>query len=188
LKKPPLSAGRSAAVERLGPAWRWLCRHRFGWLPEASRQALDTLWLAHIERLRAGSLVWLETAASARAAGRVSEDDPALQWRNTYGAWLVGLSWNERALDTYVARPVDLAMHRQLLAATLALRRAGVPPAARATWLQQHGGLPPEVLRRVGWEPDGRAMRWLTWADELRLGGSPEQPSTPFRIALDPAS
>ncbi len=181
------TAPTDAATGGLGPVGRWLCRHRLGWHPEASRQAMDTAWLARIERLRAGPTAWLETAASERAAGRTGGDDPPLHWRNTYGAWLVSLGQDDRGYDTYIARSADLAMHRQLLVATLALRRAGVPPIERATWLRQHGGLPPDVWRRAGWEADGRALRWLSWADELRLGGSPEQPSTPLRIALDPA-
>jgi hypothetical protein len=78
-------------------------------------------------------------------------------------------------------------MHRQVLAATLALRRAGVPVSERAAWLARHGGLPPDVWRRVGWETDGRALRWLSWADELRVDGTPSSPAVPSRIAIDPA-
>ncbi len=164
-----------------------LCRRGLGWHPEATRQAADAVWVARIERLQQGPVAWLEDAAGQRARARASGESPGppLRWRNTYGHWLVSLGQDDRLYDGYVANPADVAMHRQLLAATLALRRAGVPVADRSAWLARHGGLPPEVWRRAGWEPDGRALRWLTWADELRVGGSPTEPSVPFRIPLE---
>lgn len=177
-----------AALDLSTGLWRWLCRHRLGWLPEATRQAQDAVWLARIERLRDGPAAWLEDARDRRARGQEPDDDDALSfsWRNTLGAWFVDLGRRDGLLDAYIARPADLAEHRQLLAATLALRRAGVPAAERPAWLARHGGLPPGLLRRVGWESQARALRWLTWSDELRVGGTPTQPSAPFRIALEP--
>jgi hypothetical protein len=172
--------------------WPLLCRHRLGWLPEATRQQLDLRWQARIERLQAGPQAWLDRSlqdrARRRAAGHdVTSDGWVFTWRNTLGSMLSGAGQHDSLYDAYVARPADLEMHRQVLAATLALRRAGVPVSERAAWLARHGGLPPDVWRRVGWETDGRALRWLSWADELRVDGTPSSPAVPSRIAIDPA-
>lgn len=164
-----------------------LCRHHLGWHPEATRQAQDALWLDRIRRLQNGAKAWLEDAADQRARSPGAEPQTRLRWRNTYGHWLVSIGQDDRLFDAYIARPADLEMHRQVLVATLALRRAGVPVSERAAWLARHGGLPPDVWRRVGWETDGRALRWLSWADELRVDGTPSSPAVPSRIAIDPA-
>lgn len=162
---------------------RWLCRHRLGWQPEATRQRLDAQWQARAERAAAGPEAWLRASHTQPAAPEAQAGAwSALAWRNTLGEWLVALVADDRLFDGYVARAADAELHRRLLAATLALRRDGVPPAGReAAWAA--AGLPPELLARTRWEPEGRALAWRSWSDGLGAPGAAAV--VPTRIALD---
>lgn len=166
----------------------WLCRHRIGWHPRATRQQFDSLWLARIERLRDGPQAWLEASRARSATTTATAGDEPLPWawRNTLGVLMVGTGQHDALYDGYIASPLDLALHRQLLSATLALRRAGVAPAERAAWLTGSGLLPSDLLARVRWEPDGRALRWQTWDADLRGEADLATARTPSRVALEP--
>jgi hypothetical protein len=162
---------------------RWLCRHRLGWQPEATRQRLDAVWQARAARAAAGPEAWLLAAQAPHAAPEAQAGVwAALAWRNTLGELLVALAADDRLLDGHVARAADVELHRRLLAATLALRRDGVPPAGReAAWAA--AGLPPELRARTRWEPAGQALAWRSWSDGCATPGAAGV--VPTRIALD---
>lgn len=183
---PAATAGPEPGAGALTRLTGLVCRHRIGWLPEATRQQLDALWLARIERLRDGPQAWLEASRQRREAGLPADERSPWAWRNTLGALWVMAGQDDALYDDYIASPADLALHRQWLAATLALRRAGVPPPEREAWLASAGLLPPEVLARARWEPDGRALRWQTWDADMRGDAALATPRTPSRIVLDP--
>jgi len=180
---PPASP--QVATDALTRLTGLLCRHRIGWLPEATRQQLDAQWLARLERWSDGPQVWLDASRGRSAAAAAGDEPLPWAWRNTLGVLMVGTGQSDAIYDDYVVSPLDLDLHRQLLAATLALRRVGVPPAEREAWLAGAGLLPPEVLVRVRWEPGARALRWQTWDADLRGDAALTTPRAPSRIALE---
>ncbi len=153
----------------------WLCRHRLGWLPEQTRQSLDAVWLARLERASQGYGTWLETARAQREGG-ASAESGGLPWRNTLGAMLVLVAQGDTMYDAYVARAADAELHRQALVLALAAVNAGVAPAERAAWLTAQTGIDARSRERLAWSDDGLVLVVQPWAALVERSGPRVRP------------
>jgi hypothetical protein len=147
------------------------CRHRIGWLPQATKNTLDADWLAQIERVAGG-------IEAALASGTPAPERPGLRWRNTFGALVLGTVWLP---DHYIARQADVELHRQAL--LLALAAQAVPAAERARWLEGQSRVPPLLRPRITWADNGRTLVARPWSADVAAG---PLHAAPIRIALAP--
>lgn len=149
----------------------WACRHRIGWLPQATKNTLDAGWLAQAERVAGG-------IEAALASGTPAPERPGLRWRNTFGALVLGTVWLP---DHYIARQADVELHRQAL--LLALAAQGVPAAERARWLDAQSQVPSLLRPRITWADNGRTLVARPWSADVAAG---PLHAAPIRIALAP--
>jgi hypothetical protein len=145
----------------------WLCRHRIGWHPQRSRQAIDRVWLDRLQALRGGLPAAIEQMQGEHSASR-------LRWRNTIGERLLDLS--RPAYGDYLARQADLDLHREAAALALAAQTARIPAAQRAAWSAGQP-LSDSARERLAWNEAGTVLQARTWY------GGQGQPRFAIRVA-----
>lgn len=171
----------------IGPHGQWLFgdepnllqrafnRVNLGYLPHATQQLQDALWLSRLERL--GERRGADLARQAPID--LADGDPSLwvqlHWRNTLGHILVDLG--TPAFLTYFLRQADASMHPELLRVVVALNAQ--PAAARPAALTALP-LPAEFRPQLRLEGDVLVCRGWQHAHE------PDR-APPLRLPLKPA-
>lgn len=171
----------------IGPHGQWLFgdepnllqrafnRVNLGYLPHATQQLQDTVWLSRLERL--GDRHGADLARQAHS--HLADGDPSLwaqlHWRNTLGHVLVDVG--TPAFLAYFLRQADTSMHPELLRAVVALNAQ--PTAARPAALAALP-LPPEVRQQL--QLEGGALVWRGWQHSHEPDRAP-----PLRLPLKPA-
>jgi hypothetical protein len=182
---PPVLAEPDTTTwtERLGkPVLMRLCRWNIGWLPEATRQRFDDLWVARVARAQAGVEAWIDEAALAPRGG--SELGwSTLRWRNTLGeaVFTAANGLGDGAFDAYVARAADIELQRRAVAVLLAVAVDAVPSAQRAGWWVGQARADTRSFGRLRLAADGRSFEVEPWMALF-------EPNTPrgqrWRVAL----
>ncbi len=150
------------------PSWfdRLWCRTGIGLLPQQTVADLDRHWLAAIDATRDGL-----PAALDRPPIRVDPDETWLDgwaWRNTFGHALTRVAAASYA--DYVARQIDVDLHRRAVALALAMARDRVPADQRAAWLAAQ---PIDDLTRPRLTIDGDTLLARDWS--AAHGGAPRE-------------
>jgi hypothetical protein len=136
-----------------------LCRTGIGLLPQQTVADFDRHWLAAIDATRDGL-----PAALDRPPIRVDPNATWLHewaWRNTFGHALTRVAASSYA--DYVARQIDVDLHRSAVALALAMVRERVPTDQRAAWLAAQ---PIDDLVRSRLTIDGDTLLARDWSAE----------------------
>jgi hypothetical protein len=155
--------------------YEWLLRHRLGWHPERTAQAIDAQWLRSIRQLDDG------LGAAIHSQANETIDDGLLlgmTWINPVGNVLVNVG--RPGYATYLARHADLELDRETTALVIKAVSASVPPAERRAWLAQQP-LSPLARERIMWSDDGMTLNARTW-QEASVPGQQPAPRDAIRI------
>ena len=139
-----------------GLSWlnRMMCRYDIGMQPNITGAAIDQHWLGVIEGIGSDPAAWLRRQEQAAS-------DDGLHWRNTVGRLLLSVA--APASTSYVARMVDVELHRQALLAAWAARE--LPAEDRARWLAARA-LPTLAQGRLSLSADGRWLLAQPWSPD----------------------
>ena len=152
--------GEDAGTSLGAQVGTWLCRHRIGWHPQRQRQAIDQQWLELLAKTDGG----LPEALNLLKRDRASQEEVgvlgALAWQNTLGNIVLAVA--NPAFDDYLARQVDLDLHREAVVLALAAQTAKVEPAQRSVWSEQQA-LSPMARNRLSWSDGGSSLEGRTW-------------------------
>jgi hypothetical protein len=160
------AAGRASGLGGLADLG---CRWRIGFLPEATRQGLDALWLPQVQAAEGGLQPALQRALEAR--GNPPPPSSTLAWRNPIGQGLLAVARPD--LSDYLARVADVDLQRR--ATALVLAAAAVPAAERSAWLQARD-LPAPLRARLAWSADGARLQVKPWWGEFPGTDARRQP------------
>ncbi len=167
------------AFRATAPAAEGWSLQRLLWQRERTLQLMDQQWLGLLKRVDAG--------LPGALASTGPEDDPSWLrgWRNPAGRAQVDLA--RPAYNGYLARHLDLELHREAAALALNVQRLAIAPAARADWARQQA-LSPALQQRLSWSADGRTLSVRKWSADSEPAGQPAEPRHRIDITLDRAA
>lgn len=145
-----------------------LCRHRIGWHPHRTAAAMDAQWLAGLDALDAGGLP--AALAHAEWTRRQRERDgvlDSLAWRNTMGQAVI--AGGGFAYGGYLARQLDVELHRETVALMLRGQAAAVPRAQRPAWIAAQP-LAPLTRDRIAWNEAAGTLSARPWSLGIPAG------------------
>lgn len=155
------AGGASALIpaDDLGELPRWACRTQLGMLPNQTHADLDEAWLSR--RAVARSHASLREALDHRKTAGSEVLSLTKYWRNSFSRILFDVG-SPLYLD-YLAREIDVDLHREALALALDAVVQQVPAAERPRWIMDRAQRSDLLRNRTVLE--GRTLGVRTWQE-----------------------